>query len=150
MYCAGFLNKAERVTTLAEYGFPLAEKTIWARERKLIRSQTILPTVKFSSVVFEDIICIIIRCEEQAVVNLVQLVLQFAYSRIQPTNEGVVFFIGVPTGGSGLINHLTRTLVQEAGIHQFNILRLKQDIPQTPSLETYALWDNEGQQWKNE
>ena len=150
MYCEGFLNKAERVTTLARYGFPLAEKTVWAHERKLLRNQTLFPTVMFSSVAFEDIICILIQCEEQSVANLVQLVTQFAYSSVQPTTDGVIFFIGVPTGGSGLINHLTRTLVQEAGISHFNILQLKQAIPQTPSLATYALWDNEGQQWKIE
>lgn len=150
MYCAGFLQKAERVTTLARYGFPLAEKTVWAHERMLIRSQTFLPVTMFSNLAFEDIICIIIQCEEQLITNLIQLVIQYAYSRIQPTNEGVVFFIGVPTGGSGLINHLTRTLVQELGVHKFTILRLKQDLPQTPSLETYALWDNESQKWKSE
>ncbi|MFW9935470.1 MAG: hypothetical protein ACFFDU_08240 [Candidatus Thorarchaeota archaeon] len=150
MYCAGFLQKAERVTTLARYGFPLAEKTVWAHERRLIRSRTLLPTIMFSNLAFEDIICLIIQCEEQLVANLVQVVIQYAYSRIHPTNEGVIFFIGVPTGGSSLLNHLTRTLVQEAGIHQFTVLRLKQDLPQMPSLKTYALWDNESQQWKSE
>jgi hypothetical protein len=150
MCCTGFLEKPERVKTLSRYGFPLAEKTVWAHERKLVRNQTLIPTILFSNLAFEDIICILIQCEEQLVTNLIQIVIQYAHSRIQPTNEGVVFFIGVPTGGSGLINHLTRTLVQEAGIHQFIILRLKQDIPQTPSLETYDLWDNESQQWKFE
>lgn len=150
MCCTGFLEKAERVNTLARYGFPLAEKTVWAYERKLVRSQTLKPSMVFSNLAFEDIICIIIQCEEQLVTNLVQIVIQYAHSRIQPTNEGVVFFIGVPTGGSSLINHLTRTLVQEVGIKQFIILRLKQDIPQAPSLETYDLWDNEHQQWKYE
>ena len=150
MCCTGFLEKAERVNTLAQYGFPLAEKTVWAHERKLLRSQTLIPAMVFSNLAFEDIICIIIQCEEQLVTNLVQIVIQYAFSRIQLTNKGVVFFIGVPTGGSGLINHLTRTLVQDAGIHQFIILRLKQDIPQTPSLETYDLWDSENQQWKGE
>jgi hypothetical protein len=150
MYCAGYLHKAERVTTLARYGFPLAEKTVWAHERKLIRSRTLLPTIMFSNLAFEDIICIIIQCEEQLVANLVQLVIQYAYSRIHPTNEGVIFFIGVPTRGSGLINHLTRTLVQETDIHQFTVLRLKQDLPQMPSLKTCSLWDNESQQWKSE
>jgi hypothetical protein len=104
----------------------------------------------FSNLAFEDIICIIIQCEEQLVANLVQLVIQYAYSRIHPTNEGVIFFIGVPTRGSGLINHLTRTLVQETDIHQFTVLRLKQDLPQMPSLKTCSLWDNESQQWKSE
>jgi hypothetical protein len=147
---AGFLNKSERVTTLARYGFPIAKKTAWAHERKLARSQTLIPVVMFGNLAFEDIICIIIQCEDQVVANLVQLVLQFAYCRIHPTTEGVIFFIGVPTGGSGLIRHLTRTLIQETSIHELTILRLKQDIPQAPSLETYALWDNEGQHWKSD
>jgi len=143
-----FLTKKERTRMLAQYGFPLAEKTVWTHEQRLKKTKTVFPSVAFSHLTFEDIICVITQSDEVILPTFHQLISQYAMSRLYPTDKGVVIFIGVPVGGASLMKQLTLTLLNISEIRSVSVLRFQRDIPQTPPLSTVTLWNATGQQWK--
>ena len=142
------LTKKERTHLLSKYGFPLAEKTVWTHERRLKKMKTLFPSVAFSHLTFEDILCIITQSDEVILPTFHQLISQYAMSRLYPTDKGAIIFIGIPGGGASLMKQLTRTLLNMSDIRTVSVLRFKRDIPQEPALSTVTLWNATEQQWK--
>ncbi|MFX1509301.1 MAG: hypothetical protein ACFFBR_03250 [Promethearchaeota archaeon] len=146
--CQGFLKRKERKVMLEGYGFPLAEKTVWAHENRLRKAQILFPYLAFSPMLLTEIVCIPIKCERMTFDFLQQFSTQFATSRLLPTKDGMILFIGVPTWASSLTHQLTHTLLDMPGLQDVTVLRLKRDIPQIPSIHTYQLWNPATQKWK--
>ena len=142
------LTKKERTHLLSKYGFPLAEKTVWKHERQLKKMKTLFPSVAFSRLTFDDIICIITQSDEVILPTFHQLISQYTMSRLYPTNKGAIIFIGISSGGASLMKQLTRTLLNFSDIRTVSVLRFKRDIPQEPALSTVTLWNATAQQWK--
>lgn len=144
----GLLTKKERTHLLSQYGFPLAEKTLWTHERRLRKAKTLFPFLSFSHLTFDDIICITAQCDESSLPTLHQLISQYAMSRLYPTDKGVVAFIGVPVGGASLMKQLTLTLLNISELSGVSILRFNRDIPQVPPLTTFTLWNATAKRWE--
>ena len=68
-------------------------------------------------------------------------------SRIMPTPDGVVVFIGIPTQASSFTNQLIHTLLDIPNIRNIDILRLKRDLPRTPPIPTFHLWNPSTKHW---
>ncbi|MFX1565687.1 MAG: hypothetical protein ACFFCH_06840 [Promethearchaeota archaeon] len=147
--CQGFLERKERKALLERYGFPLAEKTVWAHENRLRKAQILFPYLAFSPLFLTEIVCVPIRCERVTFDFLHQFSTQFVMSRLLPTKEGMILFIGVPMWASSVTNQLTHTLLDMPGLQDVKILRLKRDLPLIPSLCTYQLWNPATHRWKN-
>lgn len=145
--CEGLLSKQERNKLLASHGFQLSSKTIWAHEQRLVKDKTLFPYLAFSRLAFDDIICIIINCEESMLETLHQLLAQYPFSRLAPTKQGAIMFIGMPISGSSLLKQLTRTLLIIPGLTHVSILRFKRDLPQIPLIQTFKLKKSKTNQW---
>lgn len=144
----GLLTKKERTQLLSQYGFPLAEKTLWTHERRLRKGKTLFPSLAFSHLTFNDIICVTAQCDKTSVPIFHQLFSQLASSRLYPTDKGVVAFIGVPVGGASLMKQLTLTLLNISGLSDVSVLRFNRDIPQVPPLSTFTLWNATTKLWE--
>jgi hypothetical protein len=142
------LSKKERTHMLSKYGFPLSEKTVWTHERRLKKAKTLFPSVAFSRLTFEDILCVITQSDEGILPTFHQLISQYAMSRLYPTDKGAIIFIGIPGGGASLMKQLTRTLLNISDIQTVSVLRFKRDIPQGPAISTVSQWNASTQQWK--
>lgn len=142
------LTKKERTHLLSKYGFPLSEKTVWTHERRLKRTKALVPSLAFSHLTFEDILCVITHSDEAILPTFHQLISQYAMSRLYPTDKGAIIFIGIPSGGASLMKQLTLTLLNISDIQTVSVLRFKRDIPQGPAISTVSLWNASTQQWK--
>ena len=142
------LTKKERTHLLSIYGFPLSEKTVWTHEKRLKRTNALFPSLAFSHLTFEDILCIIMQSDEAILPTFHQLISQYAMSRLYPTDKGAIIFIGIPSGGASLMKQLTLTLLNISEIQTVSVLRFKRDIPQRPAISTVSLWNASTQQWK--
>jgi hypothetical protein len=145
--CEGLVDRKNRQCIIASYGFPLAYKTIWAHEHRLETAQAFIRYLTFSNLLFAEIICIIIVCEPPMVDFFHQFSTQFAMSRLFPTPNGIVLFIGIPTQASSLTNQLIHTLLDIPGLHKIDVLRLKRDLPRTPPIHTFRLWNPNTKRW---
>ncbi|MFX0077608.1 MAG: hypothetical protein ACFE8O_00060 [Candidatus Hermodarchaeota archaeon] len=142
------LTRKERTHLLSKYGFPLSEKTVWTHERHLKRVKTLFPSIVFSHLTFEDVLCVITHSDEAILPNFNQLISQYAMSRLYPTDKGAIIFIGIPSGGASLMKQLTLTILNISDIQTVSVLRFKRDIPQGPALSTVSQWNASTQQWK--
>jgi len=147
--CEGLLERKDRRALLAQYDFAMAEKTVWAHERRLQKAQAYFPFLTFSRLFFDETICVIVKCEPTTIEFLHQFVTQFVMSRIQPIMDGIILFLGVPSGASSLTNQLTHTLLDLPGLKEVSVLRLKRDLPHLPSILTYQLWNPKTKQWSS-
>lgn len=147
MQCEGVMNKTEPRKLLRHYGYPLADKTIWAHRQRLKNTNAYFPYLAFSRLAFEDIIGLIVKCDETTLEIIHQLLTQFVVSRLFPTSEGAIIFIGVPFSGASLLKQLTHTLLNMPKIKKLTVLRFKRDLPLTPPISTYSLWNSNNQLW---
>lgn len=145
--CEGVVKKTESRELLQHYGDPLADKTIWAHTRRLKNTSAFFPYLAFSRLAFEDIIGLIVKCDESTLEVIQQILTQFVMSRLFPTSEGAIIFIGVPFSGASLLKQLTHTLLNMPKIEKLTVLRFKRDLPLTPPISTYSLWNSNNQLW---
>lgn len=142
------LDNSERCNILARLGHPYAEKNKWSHEQMLKKSGALFPHLAFSALVFNDFLCYFIICSEETITVLLQLVEQLPFSRLHPTDEGVILILGIPLEGPSFVKHMTRTLLQLPGIKDFTVLRCERDIPLVPHPSTGHLWNDSTQLWK--
>ncbi|MFX1318233.1 MAG: hypothetical protein ACFE9D_07615 [Promethearchaeota archaeon] len=145
--CEGLVDRKDRQHIIASHGFPFANKTGWAHEHRLENAQAYIRYLTFSNLLFAEIICIIVVCETSMVDFFHQFSTQFAMSRLMPTPEGVVVFIGIPTQASSFINQLIHTLIDIPGLRNIDFLRLKRNLPSTPPIHTFHLWNPSPKRW---
>lgn len=149
-HCGPQLTKSEQRTLLAQYGKPLSNKSIWAREARLRRAQAIVPLLAFSSIIFDSYILCAIVCSAEATALLCQIVSQLPFSRIHPTDKGAIVIVGTPEGGPGLARQWTKTLLRVQGIENLAVLRIDQYVPNSLPMDWVTWWDQKRQQWASE
>lgn len=146
----GRFSSADRQSIVNHYGFPLASKTIWARERQLHTKKLIHPYPAFSPLTFDDVIGIFVQGTPAAIDLIKQLSLQFPYTQNFLTDKGVIAFIAAPVAGPSLTTQLTRSLLQLPGIRDFNVLRFKRNYNFLPSIRSYKFWNPHLGLWQTE
>jgi hypothetical protein len=146
----GRFSRAERKAIINEYGFPLASKTIWAREHQLRIKGLIHPYPAFSPLIFEDIIGIFVKSNPFAIDLIKRLSFQFPYAQIFLAGDGAIAFIATPISGPSLATQLTRSLLQLNDLKEFNVLRFKRNYCFVPTLRSYKFWNRHLGIWQTD
>ncbi len=145
--CEGLLERSERLELLKTNGFTMADKTAWAHENRLRKAQAHFPYLTFGRLFFDEIICVLVKCEPTTLDFLQQFITQFVMGQLFPTENGAIVYIGTLGWAPSLTNQLTHTLLEVPGLNDVTVLRLKRELPHVPAIHTYRLWNPKTKQW---